>query len=166
MTNRAKAALFSIIESHIRDSEFLDLFAGTGQVAIEALSRGAGRAILVEKGAAALRAIRANLRIAQVEDRAEVLRADVLKYLEQTPVPFDYIFVAPPQYRGWWLQTLSLIDAQPDWLLADGWVIVQINPTEYEETDLENLTLFDRRTYGSVMLCFYARQDAVQEEAD
>ena len=138
MTNRAKAALFSILDSHVRDSEFLDLFAGTGQVAIEALSRGAERAVLVEMGAAALRTIQTNLRTTTLEKRASLVRADVFKYLARPPAPFDYIFIAPPQY---------------------GWVIVQINPNEYENVALDNLTLFDQRTYGSVMLCFYARQE-------
>jgi len=166
MTNRAKAALFSILDSHVRDSEFLDLFAGTGQVAIEALSRGAERAVLVEMNAAALRTIQTNLRTTTLEKRASLIRADVFKYLARPPAPFDYIFIAPPQYRGWWTQALSLIDANPDWLYDDGWVIVQINPNEYENVELENLALFDQRTYGSVMLCFYARgeEEALGED--
>lgn len=166
MTNRAKAALFSILDSHVRNSEFLDLFAGTGQVTIEALSRGAERAVLVEMGAAPLRTIQANLRATNLEERASLVRADVFKYLERSPSPFDYIFVAPPQYRGWWTRTLYLIDANPAWLCDDGWVIVQIDPTEYENVELENLTLFDQRTYGSVMLCFYARQEDEALEED
>jgi len=166
MTNRAKAALFSILDSHVRNSEFLDLFAGTGQVTIEALSRGAERAVLVEMGAAPLRTIQANLRATNLEERASLVRADVFKYLERSPSPFDYIFVAPPQYRGWWTRTLYLIDANPAWLYDDGWVIVQIDPTEYENVELENLTLFDQRTYGSVMLCFYARQEDEALEED
>ncbi|MCD6284322.1 MAG: 16S rRNA (guanine(966)-N(2))-methyltransferase RsmD [Anaerolineae bacterium] len=166
MTNRAKAALFSIIDSHVKNSEFLDLFAGTGQVTIEALSRGAERAVLVEKSAAALRTIQTNLRTTNLEERASLVRADVFRYLERSPTPFDYVFVAPPQYRGWWTQTLYLIDANPGWLYEDGWVIVQINPSEYENIVLENLTLFDQRTYGSVMLCFFARQEDEASEED
>lgn len=166
MTNRAKAALFSILDTHVRNSEFLDLFAGTGQVTIEALSRGAERAVLVEKSTAAVRIIQANLRTTNLEERATLIRADVFKYLERSPVPFDYIFVAPPQYRGWWTQALWLIDADPGWLRDDGWVIVQINPLEYESVELENLTLFDQRTYGSVMLCFYARQETEASEGE
>lgn len=167
MTNRAKAALFSIIEAHINGSEFLDLYAGTGQVGIEALSRGAKHTVFVELSPAALRAIQANLEVTELEDQGSIVRADVFKYLGGTPQPFDYIFVAPPQYRGWWIQTLQLIDANPTWLYNDGWVIVQINPTEYEPVELSNLILFDQRTYGSVMLCFYAQPpEEWEEEAD
>ena len=57
------------------------------------------------------------------------------------------------------------IDDEPEWLYDDGWVIVQINPTEYEPVELNNLVLFDQRTYGSVMLCFYAQPPEELEEA-
>ena len=167
MTNRAKAALFSILESDITGADFLDLFSGTGQVGIEALSRGAQRAIFVEQGPAALRAIQSNLEATRLGENASLVRADVFRYLEGPPQPYDYVFVAPPQYRGWWIRALQLIDRKPEWLQEDGWVIVQINPTEYESVELANLVLFDRRTYGSVMLCFYAQPSQVSEaEAD
>ncbi|OQA16471.1 MAG: hypothetical protein BWY63_02705 [Chloroflexi bacterium ADurb.Bin360] len=52
---------------------------------------------------------------------------------------------------------MTLLDRQTEWLAEDGWIIVQIHPVEFEELPLENLTLFDQRQYGSVMLCFYAR---------
>lgn len=156
MTNRAKAALFSILAMDIRGSTFLDLFAGTGQVGIEALSRGAAEVVFVEVGGMALRTVQTNLELTELEDNASMVRADAFKYLEGSPRPFDYIFVAPPQYRGWWARVLQMIDERPGWLREDGWVIVQINPTEYEPVELSNLILFDQRTYGSVMLCFYA----------
>jgi 16S rRNA (guanine(966)-N(2))-methyltransferase RsmD len=165
MTNRAKAALFSIIELNIKGARFLDLFAGTGQVGIEALSRGAAKTVFVEQGPAALRAIESNLTTTRLGANANLVRADVFRYLEGTPQPFDYVFVAPPQYRGWWMRTLQHIDSRPAWLQEDGWVIVQINPTEYEPVALTNLVLFDQRSYGSVMLCFYGRpaEPAVEE---
>ncbi|MGC9356591.1 MAG: 16S rRNA (guanine(966)-N(2))-methyltransferase RsmD [Anaerolineae bacterium] len=155
VTDRAKTALFSILSNYIARSEFLDLFAGTGQVGIEALSRGAERAVFVEIGGMALRTIRKNLEVTGLKDGAEVVRADVFQYLAGEPEPFDFVFVAPPQYRGLWRQTLLVLDRDLGWLAADGWIIVQINPTEYEDLELENLVLFDQREYGSVMFCFY-----------
>ena len=158
MTNRAKSALFSILGADIKGSRFLDLFAGTGQVGIEALSRGAGETVFVELGAAALRVIQANLELTRLKDRGTIVRADAFKYLDShPPEPFDYIFIAPPQYRGWWAQILQLLDAKTSWLQEDAWLVVQINPTEYEAVELKNLVMFDQRSYGSVMLCFYAR---------
>lgn len=158
MTNRAKSALFSILGADINGSQFLDLFAGTGQVGIEALSRGAAEAVFVEMGVAALRAIQANLELTGLQDGGTIVRADVFKYLDHTPSQsFDYVFIAPPQYRGWWAQALQLMDARPAWLKEDGWVVVQINPTEYAPLELSHLVMFDQRSYGSVMLCFYAQ---------
>jgi 16S rRNA (guanine966-N2)-methyltransferase len=158
ITGRAKSALFSILGSQVIDSRFLDLFAGTGQVGIEALSRGAMEATFVERGGAAWRTIRENLAHTRLEAEAQVVRADVFEFLRRDAEPFDYIFVAPPQYRNLWIKTLRMLDAELAWLFDDGWVIVQIDPLEYDELELENLALFDQRAYGGVMLCFYAKK--------
>ncbi len=168
MTNRAKSALFSILGADIKESRFLDLFAGTGQVGIEALSRGAAETVFVELGVPALRAIQANLELTKLQERGTIVRADAFKYLDtHTPEPFDYIFIAPPQYRGWWAQILQLIDTRTAWLEDDAWLIVQINPTEYEPVALTNLVMFDQRSYGSVMLCFYAQPfETANEETE
>lgn len=159
ITDRGKSALFSILGEEVRDSSILDLFAGTGQVGIEALSRGADEAIFVEMGQAAIRTIHANLRTTKLAEYAQVVRADVFRYLLGTPQAHDYIYIAPPQYRQLWIRTLQMVDMRPEWLADDGWAIVQINPTEFEDVPLNNLMMFDQRTYGGVMLCFYARQD-------
>ena len=155
ITDRAKLALFSIIGNDVVDCRFLDLFAGTGQVGIEALSRGAVEAVFVERAWPALRTIRENLAHTRLETGARVVRADVFDFLAGAPQPFDYIYIAPPQYRGLWAETLRALDANLSWLSDDGWVMAQIHPQEYEELALEHLALFDQRTYGSVMLCFY-----------
>jgi 16S rRNA (guanine966-N2)-methyltransferase len=156
ITDRAKSALFSILGNDVVGARFLDLYAGTGQVGIEALSRGAEAAIFVERAAAALRTIHQNVTLTGLESRARVERADVFSYLGRPPQPFDYVYVAPPQYQGLWGKTLQMLDAHPGWLSNDGWVIAQIHPREYEALALQRLALFDQRTYGSVMLCFYA----------
>jgi 16S rRNA (guanine(966)-N(2))-methyltransferase RsmD len=166
ITDRAKSALFSILGQDVIGCRFLDLFAGTGQVGIEALSRGAAGAVFVEQARAALRTIRDNLAHTRLEAGARVVRADVFGFLgagEESGEPFDYVYVAPPQYRGMWVRTLQLLDANPSWLAEDAWVIAQIHPREYEELTLEHLALFDQRTYGSVMLCFYAHYIQVDD---
>jgi len=160
ITDRAKSALFSIIGNDVIACRFLDLFAGTGQVGIEALSRGASGAVFVEQAGPALRTIRQNLAHTRLEAGARVVRADVFAFLApgvESAKVFDYVYVAPPQYRGLWVRTLRVLDDTPGWLADDGWVIAQIHPREYEELALEHLMLFDQRTYGSVMLCFYIK---------
>ena len=156
ITDRVKESLFNILGADVRDARFLDLFAGTGGVGIEALSRGAKEAVFVEQGRAALETIRANLALTKLADRARVVRADVFTFLAGTPdAPFDYIYVAPPQYKELWAQALRAIDANPAWLSDDSQVIVQIHPREFEELPLEHLVLADERKYGSTLLCFY-----------
>ncbi len=166
ITDRAKLALFSIIGADVIGCRFLDLFAGTGQVGIEALSRGAAEAVFVERARPALHVIRENLAHTRLETGARVIRADVFDFLAPPAKPaegFEYVYIAPPQYRGLWVKTLQVLDARPGWLADDGWAIAQIHPREYEDLMLEHLGLFDQRTYGSVMLCFYAR---IQESRD
>ena len=157
ITDRAKSALFSIIGDGVVGCRFLDLFAGTGQVGIEALSRGAAEVVFVERARVALRTIRQNLALTGLEAKARVVRADVFAFLTRPAEPFDYIYIAPPQYRGLWYKTLQVLDANPGWLTADGWAIVQIHPKEHEEATWKHLTLFDWRVYGSVALYFYTR---------
>jgi len=157
ITDRAKCALFSIISYQVIDARFLDLFAGTGQVGIEALSRGAEQAVFVERARPALRTIQENLEHTRLEDGAHVVGADVFHFLLRDPDPFDFVYVAPPQYKGLWLKTLQTLDEHPGWLADDGWLIVQIDPVEYEEQALRHFALFDQRSYGGVMLCFYSK---------
>lgn len=70
---------------------------------------------------------------------------------------YDYIYVAPPQYKEMWLDAMQRLDKNMSLLSEDGWVIVQIHPIEYQELQLENLVEFDQRKYGSTLLVFYER---------
>ena len=160
ITDRAKEALFSILGDAIRDARMLDLFAGTGSVGIEALSRGAAEVVFVERWGAALKVIGHNLQLTGLADRALVVRGDVFKYLQRPDLEaFDFIYVAPPQYQGLWRQALEQIDSRPEILTPPGEVIVQIHPKEYEEPALRHLERFDTRRYGSVQLDFYGLID-------
>lgn len=155
---RVKEALFNIIGRDIEGARFLDLFGGTGGVGIEALSRGAARAVFLDTNRRAIKTIQENLATTGLSDRAEVYQIDALRYLGRTPqVGFDYVYVAPPQYHGLWMRALQLLDAEPRWLRADGWVIVQIDPKEYVAPELWHLRSFDQRRYGSTALHFYER---------
>ena len=154
--DRVKEACFSKLGRRVSQARFLDLFAGTGSVAIEALSRGAAEAVLVERDARALRVIRENLLLAQVHERARVQRADVLAWLRSgRQQPFDIIYIAPPQYKGLWLQTLQQIDENPGWTHSDTQVVVQIDPAERQALTLERLAPFDERRYGNTLLWYF-----------
>lgn len=156
--DRVKEALFNILGVGIRGSSFLDLFAGTGSVGIEALSRGAGRAVFIDNDRLAIRTIHENLAITRLAERAEVLRTNAFSYLQRPgPQPFEYIYVAPPQYKGWWKDALVAIDQNPAHLYPDGIVVVQIDPAEREDVALDVLEPFDERVYGKTLLWFFER---------
>ena len=71
---------------------------------------------------------------------------------------FEYIYIAPPQYQEMWSNALKLVDENINWLTEDGCVIVQIDPTEYQEVELQNLVEAEERKYGSTLLIFYDRK--------
>ncbi len=156
ISDRVKEALFNILGVDIVGSHFLDLFAGTGSVGIEALSRGAVWSVFIDTNRRAVETIRHNLTLTRFDARAEILKQDAFLYLDSQPgEPFDYVYIAPPQYHGLWLRALKRIDANIGWLNPDAWVVVQIHPREFESCELSNLVEFDRRQYGSTMLVFY-----------
>lgn len=156
--DRVKEALFNILGQGIVGSTFLDLFAGTGSVGIEALSRGAALARFVENHPLAVRTIHENLAHTRLSDRAQVLRANVFHYLRTpNPEPFEYIYVAPPQYLGLWKETLLQLDENPGHVQQDGIVIVQLDPREREPIALHTLQPYDERIYGKTMLWFFER---------
>jgi 16S rRNA (guanine966-N2)-methyltransferase len=158
ISDRVKVALFDILAGEMTGAVFLDLFAGTGGVGIEALSRGAGSAVFVDQEPAAIQTIRQNLALTHLQDRAAIIRSDSFRYLERKEHPvFSHIYVAPPQYHGLWMKTLGELDRREDWLMEDGMVIIQINPKEYEAPALTILQEFDRRRYGSTLLIFYEK---------
>jgi 16S rRNA (guanine966-N2)-methyltransferase len=154
--DRVKENLFNIL-GDVGETRWLDLFAGTGQVGIEALSRGAASVVFTDRARVAIRTIHANLRQTKLADRAEVVGIDAFRYLEQfNGRSFDIIYVAPPQYKGIWLEVMRMVDKRPfTYLTSQGIVIVQIDPKEYAEISLAHLELYNSRTYGNTRLCFY-----------
>jgi 16S rRNA (guanine(966)-N(2))-methyltransferase RsmD len=164
ITDRAKESLFDILAGDVVDSTWWDLFGGTGAVGIEALSRGASFVRFSDRERLAVETIKFNLEHCRFESRAEVRRGDAFGLLTGTSDrAFDYVYIAPPQYKDMWTQALSLLDENPGWLGADCEVIVQIAPREYQEMELFNLVEFDQRKYGTTLLVFYERKVRPQE---
>lgn len=156
ITDRVKEALFNILGADIVDASLLDLFGGTGSVSIEALSRGAGNVRIVDLNRAAIDIIKENLEHTRLAKNAQVVKSDAFALLRQVPDrSFDYIFVAPPQYKDMWQQIMLTLDANPTWLSPDGWVIVQIDPVEYAPLKLKHFVEIEQRRYGSTLLVFY-----------
>jgi 16S rRNA (guanine966-N2)-methyltransferase len=159
VTDRVKEALFNIVGADVIDSNWWDLFAGTGAVGIEALSRGAAFVRFSDLNRAPIETVRTNLAALKFEARAEVRRANAFTALVSSPDrDFHYIYIAPPQFHEQWSLALAALDQHAEWMTSDGWAIVQIAPKEYRELQLERLREFDRRKYGSTLLVLYDRQ--------
>lgn len=162
ITDRVKSALFSILAARdmIAGRRYLDLFAGTGAVGIEALSREADAATFCEIDRAALRTIRRNLEATGLAYRAQIIAGDAFAFLARPVLePFDVIYIAPPQYQGLWSRALAAVTARPGILSGGGLVFVQIFPKEWREPDIPHLALVERRRYGSTELLIYAARD-------
>jgi 16S rRNA (guanine(966)-N(2))-methyltransferase RsmD len=156
--DRVKEALFNILQGDVQDSRWWDTFGGTGAIGIEALSRGASFVRFSDLGRESVETILKNLANCRFTNMAEVRKGDAFSMLSaQTDRQFEYIYIAPPQYKGMWSQALKIVDEHMDWLTEDGTVIVQIDPSEYEPVELHNLVEGEQRKYGKTLLVFYDR---------
>jgi 16S rRNA (guanine966-N2)-methyltransferase len=159
ITDRVKESLFNIIGADIEKSSFLDLFGGTGSVGIEALSRGGSFTRFIEISPVAVSIIKKNLIKTKLISRSDILCMDAMRYIKSPSEQiFDYIYIAPPQYKQLWLKTLKLLDEFHSHLSSDGWIITQIDPSEEESLQLSHFEIFDRRKYGSTLLLFYSNK--------
>ena len=125
-TDRVKEALFSIIQFDLPAANILDLFAGTGQLGIEALSRDAKSAVFVDEREDACRLVRENLKRAHLEDFGKVIRSDYLSYLKGCKGKFDIIFLDPP-YAEVFLENALKMITEID-ILQSGGIIVTERP--------------------------------------
>ncbi len=160
VTDMVKQALFNIIlAADVQESNWWDLFGGTGAIGIEALSRGASFVRFTELNRLPIETIKFNLEHCGFTAQAEVRRGDAFVLLRGAPDrEFDYVYIAPPQYKEMWSNALLELDANPGWLSEGGWTIVQIHPREYQTLELKNLEEFDQRKYGSTLLVFYEKK--------
>ena len=157
--DRVKEALFNILAGDVIDSRWWDLFAGTGAIGIEALSRGAAFVRFSDLSRAPIETITENVEHCKFSEQAEIRKGDAFAMLAAQPDrKFEYIYIAPPQYKEMWSKALKLADEHIEWLSDEGTVIVQIDPAEYEKTELSNLEETELRKYGKTLLVFYDRK--------
>ncbi len=148
---RVREALFSVWQSHLEEASVLDLFAGSGAVGLEALGRGAGRAVLVEASARGLRALQSNLRTFG-EGRGELLKRRLPARLPELESGFDLIFADPP-YDFPRLE--EVIVAARDWISAEGELCVEHSRRRPLPEPIAGWRRRDLRCYGESCLSFY-----------
>ena len=165
VTDRVKEAVFNIIGPDIAGASMFDLFGGTGSIGLEALSRGASYVRFSDANRNAYNTLVSNIKLTRFEKQAKAYFGDVFNILRGIPDrEFEYIYVAPPQYKEMWKRIMQVLDRNDGWLTDDGWIIVQIHPIEREDLELESFELFDERKYGSTTLLFYCRKGLAAEE--
>ena len=155
--DRVKEALFSILSPHIAGARVLDLYAGSGALALEALSRGAESAVLCDVSRKACQVIAANIAALDYGKKARLLcmpDSAALALLQKERAAFDLIFLDPP-YR---METAGVCGLmQEAGLLSPGGIIIVEHAREKEPPPVSGLTAFDRRQYGIAGLTFYCR---------
>lgn len=156
--DRVKEACFSIIQFEIPMARVLDLFGGTGQLGIEALSRGAKSAVFVDAREDACKLIRENLRRTRMEGEGRVIRSDYLDYLRRCREQFDIIFLDPP-YAEVFLENALKCIAEID-ILHSGGIIVTERPVGKElPRELPGFTRSRDYQYGKTLLAIYRKEE-------
>ncbi len=155
-TDRAKESMFSIIQFDIPGASVLDLFGGTGQLGIEALSRGAKRAVFVDEREDACKLIRENIKRTHMTEYAGVIRSDYVNYLRICREKFDIIFLDPPYVEVFLENSLKII-SEID-ILQTGGIIVTERP--FEKSLAVELSGFERSRdykYGKTFVTIYRK---------
>jgi len=156
--DRVKESLFNIIQNNLRGAVVLDLFAGSGQLGIEALSRGADKAYLCDINRDAAKMIKQNLEKTKLKDKAVVINEDYKKALRtlNTNEKFDIIFIDPPYKED--IAVDSIIDIiHESRLKENGIMIIETDEIERdlrEINKIENIKIIDQRKYGRASLIF------------
>ena len=153
--DRVKEPLFSIIVSHIQGSSVLDLFAGSGALGIEALSRGSKYCVFCDKSYKSAQMLKQNLQKTKLNDKATVYIEDYKKCLEKQKEQFDIIFIDPPYKLDIGVDAINRI-INNKLLSKDGIIILETDEDERDITELEKLDIemYDVRKYGRVKLIF------------
>ncbi len=168
-SDRIKGAIFSILSDKVIGRRVLDLYAGTGSLGLEALSRGASSAVLVDKATAAI--LKANAEHTHLSERTAIRSGDVqaeLARLTRTVGPdsrFSLVFADPPYHGGLVERTLQSLDAAADELLAPEAIVVIEHGGDVELPATRNLCCVLTRRYGhTTQLSFYQRADYLAEQ--
>jgi 16S rRNA (guanine(966)-N(2))-methyltransferase RsmD len=154
-TDKVKEALFSMLSERIWGSKFLDLFSGTGNVGIEALSRGAELVVFADSSRESINLIKRNIAHCKAEEGSRVVPGDYKKVLMTSAEKFDVIFLDPPYDKGMLAECFKLI-RENDLLEEDGIIIAEHRREEILDENIEGFTKEKERRYGIVMLSIYS----------
>ena len=155
-TDQVKESVFSVIQFSIEGRTFLDAFAGSGQMGIEALSRGAEKAVFVDRDPKALQAVRQNLAVTKLTEKADVMATDTLSFLERTRQRFDIAFLDPPYQTGILQRALEKLPA----VMNDSGIILCEHPAEEVLPEMiGDFAVKKHYRYGKIMITVYSHKE-------
>ena len=155
-SDKVKGAIFNILSS-VEDQKILDLFAGSGALGIEALSRGAQEVVFVDNSFSSLDLIRRNLEKLGFEDKSKLFKKNVLRFLKsKTEGKFDLILVDPPYGKGLCQKVLEILSGK-EILNPEGVLVIEYHKKEKIEK-VENLILLQERRYGDTVVSFFKKK--------
>lgn len=155
--DRVKESMFNIIQSRIYGSTVLDLFAGTGSLGLEAVSRGASKCFLVDRDSDTFSSLEKNIENLKFLSRCSAMNMDSYKALEELGIKreaFDIIFIDPPYKKNMIPPSVKIIERE-NLLIPDGIIVTKIDASEKIYIGTSNIILTDHRKYGNTTLCFY-----------
>ena len=153
---RVKEALFSMLQFQLEGRRVLDLFAGSGQIGLEALSRGAKEAVFVDASRESVSVVEKNIQSTGLSRGAKVVPMDSLLFLQRKNEPFDIAFLEPPYHTGLLQQALPLTAA----VMNRGGVIIAEHPVDDEVPEtLGDFVRGKERRYGKILLTVYHHKD-------
>ena len=153
-TDKVKGSLFSMLMGNIAGAKTLDLFAGSGALGIEALSRGAEKCVFVDMSEGAIKCVKANLEHTKLSEAAEIKKSDGISFLKGCNEDFELIFLDPPYHKGLAEEALKLI-SEKNILKKGGFVSVETDAGELERAEFGTLKCVKNKKYGRISLKIY-----------
>jgi len=152
-SEKVREAIFNILPA-VEGAHVLDVFAGSGAMGIEALSRGAAAATFIDQDRGALKVLRENLATLGVEDRATVIAQDAIAAVRRVPVqPWQFVFVDPPYASD--LASRAVLALPPEALAPDARIVIEHDRRHAPPEALGKLLRTDERRYGDTLVSFY-----------
>ena len=159
--DKVREAIFNILQNNIRDTVVLDLFAGSGAVGLESISRGAKKAILCDNNKQAIQIINKNAQKMRVEDKVQILCIDYENFLSNTQEKFDFIYIDPPYNTDYISNSIKLINDR-NLLAEEGIIIAETDEEERVKDEIDKLktsiNIYDTRKYGRAWLIFMRKE--------
>ena len=164
-SDKVKEAVFNIIMNEVWDATCVDLFAGTGNLGLEALSRGAKKCYFGDNSRESINLIKNNVKMCRAEDKSVIIAGDYSKILGRINEKVDIFFLDPPYKDGLYENCLEIIDSL-DLLSEEGIIVAEHGVRDYVPETVGSLEIIKERKYGKIMVTIYAKKSEVHTEEE